>query len=560
MRKVNLGCGNRKLSGWVNIDAQPEVAPDIVRKLEDGLPFDCNSVDVFNARAVLEHVPHARLPFVMREIYRCLKPGGLLYMLVPHWNQHWMFSDPTHYTGWDTHMIRWFTRSPSEASGLSNATTDLGFEVANYRPMYFRGADRAAAKLGLSLEVAAQHCANILEAHVWWLRKPGAGLRWEDVEKEIRDLKVFPNGYGRDTLLDGSFVPSVKYLKDERPTEPMTPASPPLRRQNNKLLWVINVPWIGGTAYWALDAIHAMREPWMHVVMYVSGEIQGNIDQQFQDLGCDFSKMPESGITKELIESINPGAIILSNTDPLKIERPWDWLTRHWPVFYVHHSAVTPWLPGARADVFVSEHLKRRYNNLISRIHRPLVVPTGINPAPFVSIPRPRPSAPVRVGCLVSEESKFNRKLADRVVTIARNRFPYIMTDFAVIQPGHEAPSGYRNYGIDAREFFAGIDIFLYPSNVDETWGRTVAEAHAAGIPSIVSKRGGIGEIGKDGETYFLCSTEGQFVAALELLVGDVDKRNKMGAKARAHALTAWGVNPFKKHVEPLITAMALRG
>ena len=33
--KLNLGCGHRKLDGWVNIDNREEVKPDLERLFEE---------------------------------------------------------------------------------------------------------------------------------------------------------------------------------------------------------------------------------------------------------------------------------------------------------------------------------------------------------------------------------------------------------------------------------------------------------------------------------------------------------------------------------------------
>ena len=69
---VNLGCGKRKMPNWINVDTQSSVSPDSCFNIEDGLPYDDNSVDVFNARAIIEHVHKDKLIFVMKEIHRCL--------------------------------------------------------------------------------------------------------------------------------------------------------------------------------------------------------------------------------------------------------------------------------------------------------------------------------------------------------------------------------------------------------------------------------------------------------------------------------------------------------
>ena len=41
--KLNIGCGKNKLKGFINLDISPNVAPDIVRDIERGLPFGDNT-------------------------------------------------------------------------------------------------------------------------------------------------------------------------------------------------------------------------------------------------------------------------------------------------------------------------------------------------------------------------------------------------------------------------------------------------------------------------------------------------------------------------------------
>ena len=74
MKKLNLGCGDRKLHGFINVDARADVAPDAV----------CD------VRHVLEHFPSKPFPFqpvtwkeVIQSWHQALKPGGVLRISVP---------------------------------------------------------------------------------------------------------------------------------------------------------------------------------------------------------------------------------------------------------------------------------------------------------------------------------------------------------------------------------------------------------------------------------------------------------------------------------------------
>ena len=70
--KLNIGCGKNKLKGFINLDISPNVAPDIVRDIERGLPFGDNTFDEAVSSHTLEHIRD--LIFVMNEIWRVCKP------------------------------------------------------------------------------------------------------------------------------------------------------------------------------------------------------------------------------------------------------------------------------------------------------------------------------------------------------------------------------------------------------------------------------------------------------------------------------------------------------
>lgn len=80
--KLNLGCGDARRDGWVNVDRRSDVA-DLVADVAD-LPFDGGTVDEILASDIAEHFPRARLPEVFGEWMRVLRPGGTLTLRVPN--------------------------------------------------------------------------------------------------------------------------------------------------------------------------------------------------------------------------------------------------------------------------------------------------------------------------------------------------------------------------------------------------------------------------------------------------------------------------------------------
>lgn len=79
--RLNLGCGDKKHSGYINVDLYGN--PD--KRCDLGAfpwPFEDNSIDEVFSEHFLEHV--ADYERTMLEIYRILKPGGMLHFKVPH--------------------------------------------------------------------------------------------------------------------------------------------------------------------------------------------------------------------------------------------------------------------------------------------------------------------------------------------------------------------------------------------------------------------------------------------------------------------------------------------
>jgi SAM-dependent methyltransferase len=78
--KVNLGCGPRRTqySGYVNCDKDPDLYPDVVWDVKDGLPTEWEGkADEIRAENLFDSLTHHQSTDLMRHIYRTLKPGGV---------------------------------------------------------------------------------------------------------------------------------------------------------------------------------------------------------------------------------------------------------------------------------------------------------------------------------------------------------------------------------------------------------------------------------------------------------------------------------------------------
>jgi len=82
--RLNLGCGGDKREGYINIDIRKSVEPDLILDLEnEGLPYNDNSVEEVVAQDFLEHISWKKAVWLLKEIYRVLRPEGILKLRCP---------------------------------------------------------------------------------------------------------------------------------------------------------------------------------------------------------------------------------------------------------------------------------------------------------------------------------------------------------------------------------------------------------------------------------------------------------------------------------------------
>ena len=95
--RLNIGCGQKKLEGYVNVDAEPRVGPDVVCNIgRDAWPFDPGSVDEVVAEHILEHLTTPELFHCMQEMYRVCRDGAEVKVRLPHPRHDIFLGDPTH--------------------------------------------------------------------------------------------------------------------------------------------------------------------------------------------------------------------------------------------------------------------------------------------------------------------------------------------------------------------------------------------------------------------------------------------------------------------------------
>lgn len=85
--KLHLGCGTKKLGGWVNIDSVEACKPDLLHDISKPLPYADQAVDEVLAEDLLEHFDKYLRYVVFYEWVRVLKIGGSITLQVPNFKK-----------------------------------------------------------------------------------------------------------------------------------------------------------------------------------------------------------------------------------------------------------------------------------------------------------------------------------------------------------------------------------------------------------------------------------------------------------------------------------------
>lgn len=105
--KIDLGCSRNKPEGYIGIDIRGWSDADIMYDLEEGIPLPDNYADIIRAHHVLEHLSDPR--FIMYEIWRALKPDGILDFEVPSTRGEGAFAHPDHKSYWNKTSFYFYT-------------------------------------------------------------------------------------------------------------------------------------------------------------------------------------------------------------------------------------------------------------------------------------------------------------------------------------------------------------------------------------------------------------------------------------------------------------------
>jgi len=144
--KLNLGCGPKRVAGWVNVDKAAAFQPDEVVDLEKfPWPWADSSAEEILLNHVLEHLGQAPEVFigVMRELWRVCKPGAEVRVHVPDPRHESFLGDPTHVRPVTLDTLALFSQAfnrQTVAEGAANTPLGLlygvDFDVASHETVY----------------------------------------------------------------------------------------------------------------------------------------------------------------------------------------------------------------------------------------------------------------------------------------------------------------------------------------------------------------------------------------------------------------------------------------
>jgi len=132
---LNLGSGIRRIrNDVINIDFYPYDSVDLIADITR-LPIKDNSADVVICEFVLEHVKNPKA--VIDEVHRVLKPGGLVYIVVPF--VLCFHSSPDDYYRWSKNGFRKLMKKfkEEEVEVYSGPTSALLSVLTNWLALVF---------------------------------------------------------------------------------------------------------------------------------------------------------------------------------------------------------------------------------------------------------------------------------------------------------------------------------------------------------------------------------------------------------------------------------------
>lgn len=131
--KVNLGCGNDYLEGYVNLD-MGNCRSDIKHDLSIfPWPFNSSSVSEVVLKHIFEHFNPSNFITIVRELYRICDNGAIIHIICPYAGSDNYWTDPTHKMPVTSRTFDFFDKSkPLSENGKIYGWDDVNFTVESH--------------------------------------------------------------------------------------------------------------------------------------------------------------------------------------------------------------------------------------------------------------------------------------------------------------------------------------------------------------------------------------------------------------------------------------------
>lgn len=192
-KKLNMGCGFKKLDDHWNVDISPRCNPDEVLDFEQfPWPYEDNFFERIHADNILEHLGQDPRVFtkVMQEMYRVSADQAEWYINVPHHRCDLFWDDYTHVRALSAKTFKMFDQKvnfESIAKKLSDSTYGLYHDVdievydENYNIVEYWKQQQAQGMIGpAQLNINLNTMSNVCESVSIFCRvhKPGRFADW----------------------------------------------------------------------------------------------------------------------------------------------------------------------------------------------------------------------------------------------------------------------------------------------------------------------------------------------------------------------------------------------
>ena len=128
--KLNIGCGNKQMDGFIGVDRYPCRAAALLCDISTTLPFADDSIEEILMDNVIEHIQD--IPRLMHELVRVSRNGAAITLITPHFTSLSSWKDPTH-----VHHFSYFSFDHFEKESTRHYMTN-GIRVAG-RKLSFGG-------------------------------------------------------------------------------------------------------------------------------------------------------------------------------------------------------------------------------------------------------------------------------------------------------------------------------------------------------------------------------------------------------------------------------------